>query len=105
MQEVQYSDGRIEREFFMGRRERDLHDAMDARLKEQQAEGATLVKRTGSAATPAARADRGASSRSAALTGRSWSAYDGDPTRGPHGQECGGAVPLSYHRRPPGHRP
>lgn len=46
MQEVQYSDGRIEREFFMGRRERDLHDAMDARLKEQQAEGATLVKRT-----------------------------------------------------------
>jgi uncharacterized protein YecA (UPF0149 family) len=46
MQEVRYPDGALEREFFTGRHAKDLHDAMDKRLTEQQAQGAVLVKRT-----------------------------------------------------------
>lgn len=46
MQVVSYPDGHLEREFFTGSRARDLHDAMDKRLREQQADGATLVQRT-----------------------------------------------------------
>lgn len=46
MQEVRFPDGRLEREFFTGRRDRDIHEAMDARLSQLQGEGAELSRRT-----------------------------------------------------------
>lgn len=46
MQEVRYPDGSIEREYFRGYRDRDMHDAMDKRLADQEREGAQLVRRT-----------------------------------------------------------
>lgn len=46
MQVVQYPDDRIAREFFTGATDKELHARMDERLREQEGEGATLVKRT-----------------------------------------------------------
>jgi uncharacterized protein YecA (UPF0149 family) len=46
MQEVQYPSGRIAREYFTGEKVATIKARMDERLVEQQAEGATLIKRT-----------------------------------------------------------
>lgn len=46
MQEVSYPNGLTVREYFTGHRKRDILDAMDQRLAEQKAEGASLVRRT-----------------------------------------------------------